>query len=101
MKPIIDTDLSEKICIKSDNTYQGQVFKVAYLLGFLAFLRLSNLCPHSASTFDLFKHLTKGDVLFHSNGIKILIQWSKTLQLNNQAKLITLPFFTQLKSMSR
>ena len=91
IKPIIDTKLLEKICIMCDNTYQGQVFKVAYLLGFFAFLRLSNLCPHAAADFNMLKHLTRGDVFFHNNGVKILIKWSKTMQLNNQARLIALP----------
>ena len=88
---IIDTRLLEQICQTCDRTFQGHVFKVAYLLGFFAFLRLSNLCPHSAASFDILKHLTKGDVFFHNNGVKILIKWSKTLQLSNQAKLISLP----------
>ena len=96
LKPIIDIELLKKICRMCDNTYQGQVFKVAYLLGFFAFLRLSNLCPHSASTFDILKHLTKGDIFFHEGGAKILIKWSKTLQLNNQAKLISLPLLNSI-----
>ena len=96
MKPIVDTQLLEKICIACDNTYQGQVFKVAYLLGFFAFLRLSNLCPHSSSTFDMLKYLTKGDIFFHNQEAKILIKWSKTLQLHNQAKLITVPRLNSL-----
>ena len=60
-------------------------------IAFFAFLCLSNLCPHSAASFDILKHLTRGDVFFNNQGAKILIKWSKTLQLHNQAKIITLP----------
>ena len=35
MKSIIDTQLLEQICNTCDRTFQGHVFKVAYLLGFL------------------------------------------------------------------
>ena len=91
IKPIFDIQTLKQICNLCDSTYQGQVFKVAYLLGFFAFLRLSNLCPHSAATFDMFKHLTRGDVFCHHNGMKILIKWSKTMQMGNQAKVISIP----------
>ena len=96
IKPIFDIQTLEKICKICDITYQGQVFKVAYLLGFFAFLRLSNLCPHSASTFDILKHLTRGDVFFHNNGVKILIKWRKTMQLGNQAKIISIPLLNSV-----
>ena len=80
-----------KIYLTCDNTYQGQPFKVAYLLGFFGFLRMSNLCPHSASSFDFLKHLTRGDIFFDNSSAKILLKWSKTLQMNNQAKVISIP----------
>ena len=64
IKPIFDIPLLKRICIACDSTFQGQVFKVAYLLGFFGFLRLSNLCPHSLADFNMLKHLTKGDVFF-------------------------------------
>ena len=38
----------------------------------------------------MLKHLTKGDIFFHPTGAKVLLKWSKTLQLNNQAKVISL-----------
>ena len=61
IQPLFDIPLLERICLTCDNTYQGQPFKVTHLLGFFCFLRLSNLCPHSATTFDMLKHLTRGD----------------------------------------
>ena len=47
-----------------DKTYIGGIFKVMYLHSFFGFLRLSNLVPHSVSTFSHFKHLTKGMCFF-------------------------------------
>ena len=37
------------------------------------------------------RQLTKGDVFFSHNQVTILIKWTKTLQFNNQIRLITLP----------
>ena len=64
IKPIFDIPILQKICIACDSTFQGQVFKVAYLLGFFGFLRLSNLCPHSLADFNILKQDTKGLVSF-------------------------------------
>ena len=91
LKNLVDICLLEAIVRACDKTYMGTVFKAAYLLGFFGFLRLSNLVPHSITTFSYLKHLAKGDIFFtHSEAI-ILIKWSKTMQSNNQARLLKLP----------
>ena len=43
------------------------------------------------ATFSHLKHLVRGDVFFDRNVAVILIKWSKTLQLNNQARLLKIP----------
>ena len=65
-------------------------FHVAFHVGFLGFLRLSNIAPHSALAFDPSRHITAGDVSFMSNFVKISLKWSKTMQ--DCGKLHTLSF---------
>ena len=91
LKSIIDPPTLRSLVQASENTYMGLIFKAMYLLGFFSFLRLSNLVPHSTSTFDFRKHLTREDVFFKQDSAIILLKWSKTMQLNNQIKLITIP----------
>ena len=69
----------------------GQIFKCVYLLSFYSFLRMSNLVPHSISDFSPLKHLARGDVIFKSNKVILLLKWSKTMQSNNEIKLIHVP----------
>ena len=88
---LIDIPLLTSIVQRCDSTYLGYVFKTCYLIAFFGFFRLSNLVPHSARDFSLLKHLTRGDVFFHKDFVIILIKWSKTMQTNDQAKLIRLP----------
>ena len=57
----------------------------------LGFFRLSNLCPHSLSSFYFTRHLAAGDIFFDSDKLKVLIKWSKTLQSSDKVKLISLP----------
>ena len=41
-----------------------QAFTALYLLAFFSFLRLSNMVPHSFGTFDILRHLARGDIIF-------------------------------------
>ena len=91
MHHIIDIQLLTAIVSACDATEFGYVFKACYLLAFFGFFRLSNLAPHSAHEFSLLKHLTRGDVFFHEKFLVILLKWSKTMQNNDQARLIKLP----------
>ena len=50
----------------------GPIYKTAILLGFFAFLRLSNLAPHALAGFDLTRHLTGHDVFFNQ---KIMLRF--------------------------
>ena len=43
-----------------------QVFNSIYLLAFFSVLRLSKMLPHSFASFDLSRHLARGDILFLS-----------------------------------
>ena len=88
---LIDIPLLNSIISTCDLTYLGYMFKSIYLLAFFGFFRLSNLVPHVISDFSMLKHLTRGDVFFSTSHVIILLKWSKTMQTNDQAKLIKLP----------
>ena len=89
LNKIIDVTLLKKIVSQCDLTYMGQIFKGLYLLSFFSFLRLSNLVPHSCTGFSPLKHLARGDIIFKPGKILVLVKWSKTMQNNNQVKLIS------------
>ena len=55
-------------------------------------MRLSNLAPHSLSTFDPTRHLTGADIFFLKRYVKVLIKWSKTLKDRNKMQIITMPW---------
>ena len=88
---IIDIKLLTSIIRQCDKFYMGQIFKAMYLLAFFSFLRLSNMCPHSKNSFSPLKHLTPQDIFFKQDSAIVLIKWSKTLQFNNQVKLLHIP----------
>ena len=63
-----------------------QVYRATFLLGFFAFLRLSNLVPHARVDFDHTRHLTGNDVFFTDRYLKVLIKWSKTMQTRDKVQ---------------
>ena len=69
----------------------GPIFKTVYLLNFFSFLRLSNLVPHCVGDFSPLMHLARGDAIFKPGKTVVLIKLSKTMQKNNQIKLISVP----------
>ena len=91
LNKIIDVPLLVKISEECDYMYMGQIYKALYLLSFFSFLRMSNLVSHSAATFSPLKQLARADVIFKPGKMIILVKWSKTMQTNNQIKLITVP----------
>ena len=91
LKAVIDIPLLSHIVSQCDRTYMGQVFKAAYLLSFFSFLRISNLVPHSITSFDPTKQLARADVFFAPPGAHILITWTKTIQAKNAARVLKIP----------
>lgn len=66
------------------------LYRAIFLLAFHGFFRLSNLVPSSQTTFDVTRHLARGDVVSASPGMHILLKWSKTLQKSNNVKTVPL-----------
>ena len=69
----------------------GPVYRAIFLVGFFAFLRLSNLAPHAIASFDYTRHLTGEDIFFTKKFVKVLIKWSKTNQNRDKVQCIILP----------
>ena len=91
LKKVIDIPLLRLIVRQCDYTFMGQIYKALYLLSFYSFLRLSNLVPHAVSQYSPLKHLSGGDIILRPGKAIILDKWSKTMQTNDQVKLITVP----------
>ena len=79
------------ISLACDLVTLSQVYRAAFLLGFFAFLRLSNLVPHVVAEFDFTRHLTGHDIFFTNKYVKVMIKWSKTLQNRDRVQCLTLP----------
>ena len=90
-KHIIDLAMLNDIISQCDTLYLGVVFKAVFLLAFFGFLRLSNIAPHSLTSFDSSRHLCAGDLIFTRKFLKVILKWSKTIQSRDRVHLITLP----------
>ena len=91
LQSIIDIPTLTNIVSTCDSMYMGQVYKACFLTSFFSFLRISNLVPHSLSTFNPLEQLARADIFFAPPGAHILIKWSKTLQSRNAVKIIKIP----------
>ena len=88
---IITVPMLEQILLISDHMKHPLIYKALYLFMFFSFLRLSNVLPHSAKSFDITRHLTRGDLIFSDSACTVLIKWSKTLQNRKEIKTIAIP----------
>ena len=88
---LIDLSTLRQLSKACSQVPNGQVYRAVILTGFFAFMRLSNLAPHSLASFDPTRHLTGHDVFFTKNFVKLLIKWSKTLQTRDKVQCVTLP----------
>ena len=100
IKSIIDIPMLTSLIRQCEHIHMGIVFKAAILTSFFSFLRISNLVPHSTSSFDFMKQLARADVIFAPApppppppppGAHILIKWSKTLQYQNKIRILKIP----------
>ena len=58
---------------------------------FFSFLRLSNILPHSLTTFDSSRHLCRADIVFSHQDAVIIVKWSKTLQNRRHIATVNIP----------
>ena len=63
---------------------------VALSFGFFGYLRISNLVPQTAASFDPTRNTTFGDVLLRNTGLTLSLKWTKTRQ-SSRPCLVPLP----------
>ena len=91
VRKIISIDMLIQIVQACDKLRDPVLFKSLYLFSFFSFLRLSNILPHSAATFDVSRHLARGDLIWSQDSCLVLIKWSKTMQQRKEIKSISIP----------
>ena len=89
--PVFSTDMLLHIVLQSQKFEFPHIFAALYLLAFYSFLRLSNIVPHSFMTFDISRHLARGDIIFGETSAVVILKWSKTNQLRNKVQYVTIP----------
>ena len=67
------------------------VFTPLYLLTFFSFLRISNILPHSTTSFDKTRQLARGDIILGSEGAVVLVKLSKTIQNRRDVAMVSIP----------
>ena len=66
------------------------VYRAAFALSFYGFLRISNLVPATKQTFDPCRQLTRSDITFTPEGVRVFLKWAKNLQKTQQSQVIML-----------
>ena len=87
----IDIQLLTDIIHITDTLQHPNVFKTLYILAYFSFLRLSNILPHTVTSFDNTRHLAKVDIIIAEDQVLIIIKWSKTIQNRQDIRTISLP----------
>ena len=67
------------------------LFRAIFLLAFFAFLRMSNIAPHSRFKFDASRQILRQNIIFAHPGAHILIKWTKTLQDRSAHHFVQIP----------
>ena len=88
---ILDEHMLKQVLLVCHELQNSLVFSAIYLLAFFSFLRLSNIVPHSTSTFNVSRHLARGDIIFGLDLAIIVVKWSKTNQFRNKVARISIP----------
>jgi hypothetical protein len=52
-------------------------FRIAILLAYMGFMRISNLAPKSPASFDILHDIRRGDVKLTPQGIIVFLRWTK------------------------
>ena len=64
--------------------------RVALVFGFLGYLRISNMTPPTAQSFDPTRHTSWADVRPCEQGLLLDLKWTKTLQAQHRVTTIPL-----------
>ena len=67
------------------------LFRSIFLTSFYAFLRMSNIAPHTRRQFHPSKHLLRQDVILAPPGAHIILKWYKTMQDTKSIHIAQIP----------
>ena len=91
VRGVFDINMMHSISAACDILSDPPLFRAAFLIAFFAFLRMSNIAPHSKAAFDPYRHILRQDVLFLHPGAHILLKWTKTLQDRSAHHFVQIP----------
>ena len=80
IKKIFTVDLLDQLISSTSILQHATAYKAIFLAAFHGFFRISNLLPVSSQSFDINKHLARGDIIFDQTIVHVIMKWSKTLQ---------------------
>ena len=69
----------------------GPVYKVAYLLAFYTFLRISNVAPPTARAFHVTCHIVSSDLILGWLGAQLILKCGKAMQSVSSHHVVQLP----------
>ena len=88
---VFDIHTLYRLSLACDSLSDPILYRAIFLTAFFAFLRMSNMAPHSARAFDPTRHFLRQDLIFADPGVHLLIKWTKTLQSFNSHHIVQLP----------
>ena len=74
-----DLSTIRAISMACDSLPDPELYRAVFLIAFHAFLRISNVAPHSVAAFSQHKHLLRQDVIFAPPGAHLFIEWAKNM----------------------
>jgi integrase len=90
LKPIFSPQQFVQFLNFSNQLPLHKFYKIAFIFGYHALFRISNVASTSFAAFDLLHHLRRGDVSIVGSSIIIHQRWTKTLQKYRQSGFIRL-----------
>ena len=76
VSPMLNTDLLLQTVQACEALDHNIVYRGLYLFTYFSFLRMSDILPHSTSTYDYTRHMSRGDIIFSQIGATIIVKWS-------------------------
>jgi integrase len=89
-KPVITPAQFHNLFLTAEVLGLKRFFRIAILLAYMGFMRISNLAPKSPASFDILRDIRRGDVKLTAQGITVFLRCTKTLQKFNQSASIPL-----------
>ena len=91
LKNIITLSVLKCMVSLCDELYCSKVFKAEFWLSCFAFLRISNIAPHSYCIFDHTRNVTPKNIKISKNFIHITLTGSKTIHTRGRAHVVIVP----------